>query len=272
MAMLCRTVVSLLTDNTTIGKSWSDEHWLINMEISTLGLHGRPFVMSFSTFADVSHLRPQDLSDRQLYPNEVEQECWHGHNYSYIPGLNALIDLFMLWFKSQQGNSQDMNDLSKYYDLILAALDGIPPELRWRGGLSRPPRSNFGTDVQMVNLYITQIHIRSFLLEQMYITANSDSNAEELRNILTSRQNLVNDMLAIVYQMPEETLEANGHSLISKLRDIGLALLNENEDPASSIINLDRLLTKLNRLDLRPEAMSDSTSPVTTLTSPGYMT
>lgn len=225
--------------------------------------------MPFNSSAELSSLRPQILNDNQLRTGDFAEDYWHGHDYSYIPGLNALINLFMLWYKSQQGDPHDMTYLTKYYDLVLASLDTIPPELRWRGGLSRPPRSNFGTDVQMVNLYITQIHIRSSLLEQMHNAAQISQHREKLPNIRSSRQNLVNDMLAIVYQMPEQCLEANGHSLISKLRDIGLALLNDHDDPALSIANLDRLLAKLNRLDVRRGGVGDSTSPVSTLTSPG---
>lgn len=227
--------------------------------------------MPFNPSADLSSLRPQNLNDYQLYPDDVAEDYWHGQDYSYIPGLNALINLFMLWYKSQIGDPHDMVDLTKSYELVLASLDNIPPELRWRGGLSRPPRSNFGTDVQMVNLYITQIHIRSFLLEQMHNATQKSQDSEMLPSIISSRQNLVNDMLAIVYQMPEQTLEANGHSLISKLRDIGLALLNDHDDPGLSIANLDRLLAKLNRLDVRRGGVVDSTSPISTLTSPGSL-
>ncbi|KEF58462.1 uncharacterized protein A1O9_06388 [Exophiala aquamarina CBS 119918] len=85
---------------------------------------------------------------------------------------------------------------------------------------------------------------------------------------MTARQNLDNDMLAIVYQMPEDALEANGNSLISKLRDFGISLLNEKTNPETSFLNLDRLLFKLDRLDVQPGSQIDSTSPVLSMTNP----
>lgn len=213
-------------------------------------------------------MKPREITDADLDPVLLGEESWHGNTTSYIPGLNALSNLFMLWYKSQQGNCSDLSHLRRHMELVLSALDDLPPSLRWRGGLSRPPKSNFGTDVQMVNLYITQIHIRSFLLDQMYRAAEQHNGATILAEVNTARQDLVNDMLAIVYQMPEETLEANGNSLISKLRDVGLALLNENTNPETSFLNLDRLLFKLDRLDVQPGSQVDSTSPVLSMTSP----
>jgi hypothetical protein len=195
-------------------------------------------------------------------------EPWHGDSTSYIPGLHALIRIFLLWVKSQQGDLFDLVHLRKHLDLTLSSLDDLPPSLRWRGGLSRPAKSNFGTDVQMVNLYITQIHIRSFLLDQMHRAAGKQNDHATILEVLTARQNLVDDMLAIVYQMPEDTLEANGVSLITKLRDIGLSLLSERISAEGSLTNLDRLLFKLDRLDVPPQSQVDSTSPDVSITSP----
>lgn len=225
--------------------------------------------MPVSAYADLSSLRPKDITDKELCHNVHADETWHGYSKSYIPGLNALSDLFMLWYRSQQGDTSSLSHLHKYLELVLCSLDHIPPELRWRGGLSRPPRSNFGTDVQMVNLHISQIHVRSFLLEQMASVAHSSQDATEMAEILQSRQNLVNDMLAIVYQMPEDTLAANGNSLINKLRDIGLSLLSNGESEMS-FVNLDRLLAKLDRLDLRRESnQADGTSATPTSNTSG---
>jgi len=143
-----------------------------------------------------------------------------------------------------------MDHLRHYTHLANTSLDQLPPFLRWRGGLSRPFKSTFGTDVQMVNLYITQIHIRSFLLDQMEQAAGRTNDVATLSEISASRQMLVDDMLAIVYQMPESTLEANGHSLVGKLRDIGLFLLDDNHDPVNAQKNLHRLVAKLQRIDI----------------------
>jgi hypothetical protein len=70
----------------------------------------------------------------------------------------------------------------------------------------------------------------------------------------------VEDLLEILSHMPRETLEANGHSLVPKIRDIGAALLDEvRMTDGSQLANeqartdLRRLLEKLERLDFRPE-------------------
>lgn len=122
----------------------------------------------------------------------------------------------------------------------------------------------------MVNLYITQIHIRSFLMEQMRNAAQRQNKVTIISEVNASQQSLVDDMLAIVYQMPEATLEANGHSLIGKLRDIGMSLLDDDANPVQAFANLDRLLAKLDRLDIRRAGTGvfDSTSPLSMLTSP----
>lgn len=79
-------------------------------------------------------------------------------------------------------------------DIVSASLDNLPPFIRWRGGLSRPSKSNFGTDVQMVNLYITQIHIRSFLMDQLHQVALTNNDTMMMSDLTTSRQTLVDDM------------------------------------------------------------------------------
>jgi hypothetical protein len=146
-------------------------------------------------------------------------------------------------------------------NLVQCALDYLPPELQWRGGLSKPPQSNFGTEVQTANLYITQLHVRSNLLEQMNGLSKSMGVAGTPPEIINERQNIVTDMLEILYHMPQETLEANGHSLIPKIRDIGSALLDEvrtgdRPQPLGSkaAVNLDRLLAKLESLDVHSQA------------------
>jgi hypothetical protein len=211
---------------------------------------------------------PQNLNDAELDVLTPGQETWHGNVTSYIPGLRALTQLFALWYRSQQGDCSDLSHLQKYVDLAMSSLDDLPPQLRWRGGLSRPQRSNFGTDVQMVNLYITQIHIRSFLMDQMHAVAKRQNQAAIVDQIVVSRQALIDDMLAICYQSPEAILEANGHSLIGKLRDIGMSLLEDETNPVQAFANLDRLLAKLDRLDVRRAGPLDSTSPLSFLTSP----
>jgi hypothetical protein len=181
---------------------------------------------------------------------------------SYIPGLNHLSNLFLLWHSSQQAHNTTIIGLQEHITLVRRALDDLPAELRWRGGLSRPPRSNFGTDVQIANLYITQLHIRSNLLEQMDRLTKDLPDLSTSQNIVAQRQSIVEDSLEILSHMPRETLEANGHSLVPKIRDIGAALLDEvigesrGTMSESARLDLERLLEKLENLDFRPEFVS----------------
>jgi hypothetical protein len=210
---------------------------------------------------NIDKLKPLEITDKDLGHDEEFSGDWHGDQFSYIPGLNHLTNLFMLWHESQQVSHENLSQLQDYIRLVHCALDYLPPELRWRGGLSRPPHSNFGTDVQTVNLYITQLHIRSYLLDQVDRLAKERGATSTSEEVISERQRIIDDMLAIVYQMPEDTLEANGHSLVPKLRDIGLALLNEETNPAVALVNLDKLLAKLERLDFRPQARFEQSSP-----------
>jgi hypothetical protein len=223
-------------------------------------MFGRPHVGLLSPKDKVQSLRPLDITDNDLDPSWHPEGQWHGDTISYIPGLNFLSDLFLLWHASQQPHNNTLQGLQEHINLVQRSLDDLPAELRWRGGLSRPPRSNFGTDVQIANLYITQLHIRSNLLEQSHRLAKADSPMITSQQIISERQNIVDDLLEILSHMPRETLEANGHSLVPKVRDIGAALLDEvrvGESPGpvsgKAKEDLDRLLGKLETLDYRPE-------------------
>ena len=84
---------------------------------------------------------------------------------------------------------------------------------------------------------------------------------EEIRK---ERASIVEDLLEIIYHVSEETLEANGHSLMPKIRDIGSVLLDEIRMGNGQLVggdqgshqntstDLKRLLEKLERLDIRP--------------------
>lgn len=224
-------------------------------------MFGRPYVGLLTPQDNIQALRPLDMTDRDLDRTPVSTgEQWHGDTMSYVPGLNHLSNLFLLWHSSQQLHNNNINSLQEHIVLVQRALDDLPAELRWRGGLSRPPRSNFGTDVQVANLYITQLHIRSNLLEQLDRLAKGQLDLTTSQNILSQRQSIVEDSLEILSHMPRETLEANGHSLVPKIRDIGAALLDEvRVIDDSQLVNeqartdLRRLLEKLEKLDFRPE-------------------
>ena len=229
---------------------------------STSDLHGRPYVGLLTPEDSIIALTPLELSEDELDPTRspLGEIDWHGNTKSYIPGLNYLSKLFLLWHKSQRGADNSISHLQHHLNLVQRALDYLPPELKWRGGLSRPPQSNFGTDVQTVNLYITQLHIRSNLLEQINRLSKSSGMQQTPPEVINERQSIVEDMLEILYHTSQETLEANGHSLIPKIRDLGSALLDEVRTSdreqamrSKASVNLEKLLAKLEDLDIHSQ-------------------
>lgn len=207
---------------------------------------------------------PLILNDDELVGDQSSPSTlWHGNNTSYIPGLLALTAMFLVWYACQRGDCQDLIHLRDHLESAHTVLHQVSPELRWRGGLSRPTGANFGTDVQTVNLYITNMQIRSYIMDQMFHVAQLQQDQRTVDEIVTGRQNLVDDMLAIVYQMPESVLEVNGFTLVHKLRAIGLALLSDDCGISeAATVKLNKLIAKLERIDVAAtQARGLMTSP-----------
>lgn len=233
--------------------------WICFAGVCTSDLHGRPSLGLLTSQDSIALFTPAEINDAELDPTGKDPlEAWHGDKMSYIPGLNFLSKLFLLWYRSQQ-NNDTIAHLQHHTNLVRCALDWMPPELQWRGGLSRT-RGNFGTDVQTANLYITQLHIRYNLLEQMKALSKHDNNGGDTRmtlpEIVDERQSIVDDMLEILTHMPQSVLESNGFSLLPKIRDIGSSLLEDhrvgewqNIGTPGAQRNLERLLLILRELD-----------------------
>lgn len=196
--------------------------------------------------------RPLDLTDDQMEPPglpESDHVAWYGDATSYVPGLNCLSDLFSIWNEVQltPPSSDSTACLAKYLSKVQKVIDNLPPELRWRGGLSRPPNVTQGHEVQIANIFITSLHIRSNLLQKLDPTEKS----------LPEHQKIVDDLLEILYHLPQAVFNANGSSVVPKIRDIGAAYLEQVEkghgagqtDGDSARCKLERLLRKLDDLD-----------------------
>jgi hypothetical protein len=204
----------------------------------------------------MSSLRPQAFTDEQLDPDKepgpnsiAETPRWHGETTSYVPGLNSLSDLFLIWHEAQSLNNdgQSPEDLIRLYlEKIQHVIDCLPPELRWRGGLSRPHNITYGHDVQIANIFVASLHIRSNILQKYGPTATTAAE----------HQWIVDDLLEILYRLPPTVFDANGSSLVPKIRDIGAAYLEQvvaTDRVDSSVGNarekLERVLRKLEDLD-----------------------
>ncbi|KAF9873794.1 hypothetical protein CkaCkLH20_08904 [Colletotrichum karsti] len=237
--------------------------WLIFAAYCSADIFGRLSVSIVSHQENRLHLRPVPLTDSQLdtgpqlSPGELPP--WHGDSTSYVPGLNHLSDLFLIWHEAQTapvsiyGGQEEA--LKHYMNRIQNIIDSFPPELRWRGGLSRPGHITEGHDTQIANLFITSLNIRSNLLQKFGST--DKTRAYE-------HQRIVDDLLEILYHMPQHVLEQNGNSLIPKLRDCGAAYMEQMNIGDSSSggpetlvsesarLKLERLLRKLDDIDCWP--------------------
>lgn len=189
---------------------------------------------------------------------------WHGEKTSYIPGLNSLSDLFSIWHESQslkhhlreqhhhyeQRSTEDL--IAYYFDKIRQVIDDLPPELRWRGGLSRPRNITYGHDVQIANIFITSFHIRSNILQKYSSKLHDNSEASSF--CAEEHQRIVDDLLEILYNLPPKVFDANGSSLVPKVRDISAAYLeqivsNKDGDQAGSPIAQEKLEWILRKVD-----------------------
>ncbi|KAF5577043.1 hypothetical protein FPCIR_12283 [Fusarium pseudocircinatum] len=194
--------------------------------------------------------RPLPLSDNQMEPkalNSCHEPPWHGDDTTYVPGLNSLSDLFLIWQEVQQvpEGTEPQSTIMRNLAKIQQVLDNLPPELRWRGGLSRPANVTEGHDVQIANLFVTSLNIRSNILQKFGPT---DKSAED-------HQKIIDDLLEILYHLPRAVFDANGSSLVPKIRDIGAAYLEQLGSGVGEVeigdarIKLERLLRKLDDLD-----------------------
>jgi hypothetical protein len=96
--------------------------------------------------------------------------------------------------------------------------------------------------------------VRSNLLQQFGAEGDRGRGHEE------EHQSIVGDLLEVLYHLPQPILEANGYSLIPKIRDIGAAYLEVLQGNADVVAidddakgRLERLLRKLGVLDFRPD-------------------
>ncbi|KAJ0313221.1 uncharacterized protein N0V96_002708 [Colletotrichum fioriniae] len=236
---------------------------MADLDMSEQQLLKRLFWLIFAAYCIVSHqenrahLRPLPLTDSQLETgpqlSHAELPPWHGDTTSYVPGLNQLSDLFLIWHEAQTapislyGGQEEA--LKHWLAKIQTIIDNFPPELRWRGGLSRPCHITEGHDTQIANLFITSLNIRSNLLQKFGSTVKTRA---------AEHQRIVDDLLEILYHMPQHVLEQNGNSLIPKLRDCGAAYMEQMDVGDGALVSegarlkLEKLLRKLDDIDCWP--------------------
>ncbi|PVH97748.1 hypothetical protein DM02DRAFT_597132 [Periconia macrospinosa] len=243
-------------------------YWLAYAGQCTFDIHGRPLIVLRQPHDHVNALLPLEISDEELLsgPDSSVSHEDYPQTCSYVSGLNALSRLFLVWQSSQAITIQSMENLQQHIEQAQQVLANLPPELTWHneGATTQTQTpSEFAFNVQKVNLKITQLHIRSNLLEQM----NTIAKDEQLRftpdAIIHERRQVVDELLDTLYRVPKEIFDANGYSVVPKIRDIGSALLDElrtgsHGRTSQASISLDKLLAKLEELDMRHVPLTPS--------------
>ncbi|KAL5000864.1 hypothetical protein BDV10DRAFT_199804 [Aspergillus recurvatus] len=228
---------------------------LLEITLINADMFGHPLLGGLLCSNNPSYI-PQPYADEDLYvdPSVVFSTSSQA---TYVPGLTHLLSLFRTWNACQIARHYrpPLEVLSTALADIQETLDTLPPPLRWRGGLSRPASATPGHDVQIANIFITSLYVRSNLLQQF-----APSTAQEHQD---EHQSIVSDLLEVLNHLPREILEANGYSLIPKIRDIGgayLEVLRVHADSRGELViigdqakaKLEGLLSQLGMLDFRP--------------------
>jgi hypothetical protein len=78
-----------------------------------------------------------------------------------------------------------------------------------------------------VKVKVTQLHIRANLFEQMNGLARDQGVPVTPDAIIDERHLVVEELLDLLYTMLDEVFDANGYSVVPKIRDIGSALHDE---------------------------------------------
>ncbi|KAF3034160.1 hypothetical protein E8E12_004928 [Didymella heteroderae] len=194
-------------------------YWLIYAGHCTSDMYGRQLLFLRQAHDQTRSLMPLEVPDAQLLGQDEPPSPNHiGSEHSYVPGLNALSRLFMVWQSSQATATQSMENLQAHIARTHRVADNLPPELSWKRDRIN---GDFGFDVQTVNLKITQLHIRANLLEQMNAIAKAEGLRITPQAIIEERHRVVDELLDILYHMPTEVFDTNGYSIIPKIRDIG---------------------------------------------------
>ncbi|EGY22466.1 uncharacterized protein VDAG_03904 [Verticillium dahliae VdLs.17] len=222
-------------------------------------LRGEPYLsyLPCRSFAQILEtIRPLPLSDAELGVPEPDvdipslwpglEETWMRDDKQYMTGLNSLIDIMLVWedAKVDMTHKSPTDTLREGMARIQAVLDNLIPELRWSGGLARYPQPCRSHEAQTVNILITSLYLRSNLVQ----------NLGQIPGI--THQGIVSDVFEILEHISEEVQEANGFSLVKKVRDIGAAYLQElrvTGDGTMQTVNESAQLVNLILYDLENE-------------------
>ncbi|KAL4799498.1 hypothetical protein BDV19DRAFT_385267 [Aspergillus venezuelensis] len=210
----------------TAGAEWPGLTVAYTVEQRNVAMVGQPSFGHLACERSDFPLKPHPYTDSDLevspfpaHTVDMNTPPSDSDSTTYVPGLTYLRSIFHTWHTCQTDRFYLPlpKVLASGLRAIQTTIGSLPPELRWRGGLSRPANATPGHDVQIVNVFITSLYVRSNLLQQFGNSSGTGSKEEH--------QRIVSDLLEVLCHLPQEILEANGYNLIAKIRDIGAAYL-----------------------------------------------
>ena len=162
--------------------------------------------------------------DGHMLPSSPSSPASMGNSHAPSKGLAAIVGIFQM---------------------LGQIMDSLPPELRFdQSGRENhaSPNTEESPDpfkIMAANIHITSLYLQSSILETFANSTRSISqpSAElsdevmRVRNqIWTLRESIAQELLQLLGNCPSWTVEANGASMIGKIREIASTLLNTEED------------------------------------------
>ncbi|KAI9150606.1 NAD(P)H azoreductase [Paramyrothecium foliicola] len=117
-----------------------------------------------------THMLPIPMADIALDSGlsiSSEQGTIAEDDVDYVSGFNASTNIFLAWWHAKRDRLHKSAEetLRRGLDHIQRVLDDLPPNLRWRGVLSRDPRTTSGHEAQMVDILTGSLYMKSNFLQ-----------------------------------------------------------------------------------------------------------
>lgn len=181
---------------------------------------------------DISDLELERISqaggDSSLAAGQFSNLLVHSAK-SYVPGLTLLSGLYKTYAESFQMRTDEnlapavrFESISSTLQKIRHYLDNVPVQLRWE---ENNKVHGIGFEVQKANLYVSRMHLSSVLLEQCHMLENSSPDLKGSIDLELERRHVITETLRIIKTISRRALEANGHSMVRRVRQVASTLV-----------------------------------------------